>query len=159
MRYDRLGDASSACGRADGGRWDRANPDAIVLLLQEADQKGRQGLTSHELMEIQRELCRRFGAEFAPVLESQIAGVARGLACAKDPINGLRHPPQGQTCGWYVWAGELSQRADFFEPQHVAHLNEWCPRIMRYLALPPGWRFLIASNYEDVWFDATLLDV
>jgi hypothetical protein len=30
---------------------------------------------------------------------------------------------------------------------------------MKYLALPPGWRFLIATNHEDVWFDAALLDV
>lgn len=28
----------------------------------------------------------------------------------------------------------------------------------RYLALPPGWRFVIgADGYEDVWYDASLL--
>lgn len=27
----------------------------------------------------------------------------------------------------------------------------------RYLALPPGWRFLIgAVGYEDIWYDASL---
>jgi hypothetical protein len=28
-----------------------------------------------------------------------------------------------------------------------------------YLALPPGWRFLIAPDYEDVWFDESLLHI
>ncbi|WP_459166268.1 hypothetical protein [Sinorhizobium meliloti] len=23
--------------------------------------------------------------------------------------------------------------------------------------MPPGWRFLIANGYEDVWYDETLL--
>ena len=25
------------------------------------------------------------------------------------------------------------------------------------LALPPGWRFLLAPDYEDVWYDPSLL--
>jgi hypothetical protein len=27
------------------------------------------------------------------------------------------------------------------------------------LGLPPGWRFLIAPGYLDVWYDASLLDI
>jgi hypothetical protein len=58
-----------------------------------------------------------------------------------------------------VWAGEeLSQSPDFFLPLHVEHLGEWCPEIEPYLALPPGWRFLIAPGYEDVWFDPDILN-
>ncbi|WP_438268855.1 immunity protein Imm33 domain-containing protein [Paraburkholderia youngii] len=33
-------------------------------------------------------------------------------------------------------------------------LSEHC---VRYLALPPGWRVLLAPDYEDVWFDGELL--
>ena len=116
-------------------------------------------MTPHELTAIQRELCRRFGAEFTPAPASQIAGVAKVVLGATGPIHGLRHPPKGQTCGWYIWTGELSQDDDFFEPQHVAHLADSCPQILKYLALPPGWRFLLATGYEDVWFDAALLEV
>lgn len=76
------------------------------------------------------------------------------------PINGLRHPPEGDTTGWYIWAGEeLSTATDFFVPLHVVHLDEWCPGAIPYLGLPPGWRFLIADGYEDVWFDPSLLDI
>jgi hypothetical protein len=73
------------------------------------------------------------------------------------PINGLRHEPEGDTTGWYIWAGEdLSDAPDFFRSLHVGHLTDWCPQVVPYLALPVGWRFLLAFGYEDVWFDANL---
>ena len=87
-------------------------------------------------------------------------GIARNVRTGAIPLNGLRHPPQGDTTGWYIWAGEeLSTAPDFFEPLHVLHLAEWCPAALRFLGLPPGWRFLTAGDYEDVWEDPTLLDV
>ena len=46
---------------------------------------------------------------------------------------------------------------DFFVPLHVEHLAEWCPGVTKFLALPPGWRFLTAPDHEDVWFDVSLL--
>ena len=49
--------------------------------------------------------------------------------------------------------------SDFFKPLHVEHLADWCPEIRKYLGLPPGWRFLIAGDHEDVWYDESLLDV
>jgi hypothetical protein len=30
---------------------------------------------------------------------------------------------------------------------------------MKYLGLAPGWRFLVAPGYKDVWFDAKLLNI
>ena len=75
-------------------------------------------------------------------------------------LNGLRHPPGSDTNGWYLWPGEnLSTDRDFFQPVHVEHLYESSPDVVPYLALPPGWRFLVAPGYEDVWKDSALLDV
>ncbi len=77
------------------------------------------------------------------------------------PTNGLRHPPEEGTCGWYIWGGdELSEAADFFSPIHVQHLGDYLPNILPYLDLPPGYRFLIDNKgRKDVWFDQSLLDV
>ena len=73
-------------------------------------------------------------------------------------MNGLRHPEAGDTTGWYLWAGDdLSDDPEFFVPLHVEHLKDWRPEFLDYLALPSGWRFLIAPGYEDVWFDDSLL--
>ena len=51
----------------------------------------------------------------------------------------------------------MGQGDSFFEPLHVAHLSEYAPAMLRYLALEPGWRVLLAGEYVDVWFDEALL--
>ncbi|WP_456236778.1 immunity protein Imm33 domain-containing protein [Croceibacterium salegens] len=103
-------------------------------------------------------VCDRFGAEFHPAHPNLKLGLALATL-GREPINGLRHPPTGDTTGWYVWAGEkLSTAADFFQSVHADHLNEILPRIVPYLGLAPGWRFQIAPDHEDVWFDASLIN-
>lgn len=112
------------------------------------------------LHDMQRELCAKYDAEFRPVSPEVKLGIAENVRQGLQPINGLRHPPSGDTSGWYVWGGEeLCRETDFFKPLHIEHLDEWCPQIQKYLGLPPGWRFLVANGYEDVWFDPTLLEV
>jgi hypothetical protein len=85
-------------------------------------------------------------------------GVARNVKERLQPLNGLRILPEGDTTGWYIWAGtQWSDDPDFFMPLHVEHLPSWCAAAIPYLQLPPGWRFLLAPGQEDVWFDADLL--
>ena len=87
-----------------------------------------------------------------------MVGVSRDLKDGGWPLNGLRHPPEAGTNGWYLWAGEeLSDDADFFVPLHVEHVGDWRAEVVNYLALPPGWRFLIAPGHEEVWFDTDLV--
>ena len=117
-------------------------------------------MSTNQLAVIQRRICATYGAKFCPAPPGKKLGIAENVRGGLLPINGLRHPPVGDTSGWYVWAGEeLSADADFFQPLHIEHLEEWCPGIQKYLGLAPGWRFLIANEYEDVWFDPELLKV
>jgi len=106
----------------------------------------------------QERLCKEYGVEFTPALPTMKVGIARNVREGLSPLNGLRHPPSADTTGWYIWAGEtLSVEDDFFVPLHVSHLHEWRPEAVRFLGLPPGWRFLMAKGHEDVWFDPNLL--
>lgn len=108
----------------------------------------------------QAAVCARFGVEPSGVDPEQKVGIARNVLDGLMPVNGLRHEPEADTCGWYIWAGEeLSDDPNFFVPLHVEHLAQWCPSAIPYLALPPGWRFLIAPGYEDAWPDQSLLQV
>lgn len=110
------------------------------------------------LREQQHKVASRFGAEYCASPEDKKVGIARNVRDSILPLNGLRHPPEGDTTGWYIWAGEeFSTANDFFVPLHVSHLSAWCPEVLTYLGLPPGWRFLIAPDYEDVWYDPALL--
>jgi hypothetical protein len=113
-----------------------------------------------DLEAVQRRICARFGSAFVPADPDLKLGAARNALTGAVPLNGLRHPPKADTVGWYIWAGEtLSTDSEFFQPLHVRHFGVRCPEVLPYLGLAPGWRFLIAPNHEDVWYDASLLKV
>jgi hypothetical protein len=72
----------------------------------------------------------------------------------------LRHPPEGDACGWYVWCGEdFSEAENFFDPYHAQHIYENQPELIKVLGLEPGYRFLMAGDHLDVWYDASLLSI
>ena len=93
--------------------------------------------------------------------EGTIVGVSLSLILGEWdwPVHGLRHMPEGQSNGWYVWTGDLSQDEDFFQPLHADHLLDRCPEVAPLLDLPPGSRFLLAPGHLDTWRDPSLLDL
>ena len=109
----------------------------------------------------QRAVCERWSAPFMPARDDLKVGIAENVRSGEMPINGLRHPPEGDTTGWYLWAGEEpSDDPRFFKPLHVSHIDEWCPGIKRFLGLAPGWRFLTDNaEHDDVWEDPSLLEL
>jgi hypothetical protein len=102
-------------------------------------------------------VCLDHWREFTPCPPDSKLGVAvRTLGQA--PVHGLRHPPVGESNGWYIWAGEYSSDKDFFKPVHISHFIQRLPEVTRFLGLPPGSRFLLAGDHVDVWFDESLLN-
>jgi len=111
-------------------------------------------------LEEQLSICKRLGVEYFSTGADLKVGVSKNILDGSWswPVHGLRHEPVGETTGWYIWSGESSVAPDFFQTLHVAHLSNYCKDVLAYLGLPPGWRFLIAPEHEDVWFDEKLLD-
>src|SRR5688500_14052311 len=62
--------------------------------------------------QMQRRLCQKWSADYVPVDPAHKIGIAGDVGSAGNPINGLRHPPEGDTSGWYIWAGEEMGTAD-----------------------------------------------
>lgn len=116
---------------------------------------------SDEIERQQRALCARYGIPWVVAPANLKVGVAWNVRSSAVPVHGLRHPPTGDTTGWYIWAGDgpPSPSQDFFVPLHMEHLAEWRPEVLRFLGLPPGWRFLTDGKIEDVWEDRSLLKV
>lgn len=106
--------------------------------------------------EIQVEKCNQYQVLPVGYSKDSKVGVAFNVRIGMVPLNGLRVSPCDETCGWYIWAGDWSDADDFFQPLHVEHLQEWCPEVMPFLQFPPGWRFLLAPDYEDAWYDPDL---
>lgn len=114
---------------------------------------------SHEIEAAQRAFCRERNAHFVNAPSDSKLGFAL-VTEGTRPMNGLRHPPAGDTNGWYIWFGEeLSTAPDFFAPLHAAHVYERYPESIRLLGLAPGYPFILDKGYLDVWFDGALLNV
>lgn len=111
------------------------------------------------LTTIQKEVCKLQGVTFPPPEENSLVGISLNIKDNILPINGLRHLPSRDTSGWYIWAGgEIPQNEDnFFKTLHYSHLVELNNISLKYLSLPPGWRFITDGHYEDIWFDQKLL--
>jgi hypothetical protein len=109
----------------------------------------------------QEELCHKLGVDVFITSSNLRVGISRDFKQNKIPINGLRHPPHGNMNGWYLWLGEIDfpDYPDYFEPVCMEHISDYKPEIIKFMGLPPGWRFLIAGDYEDIWYDENLLDI
>ena len=106
----------------------------------------------------QKQLCEQVGAVFMSTPDDLKVGISSNVNEGLVPINGVRVLPHGDASGWYIWAGEeLSTDDEFFKPLHAGHLPEWCPEILKFLGLSPGWRFLVAGDHVDIWFDPEAL--
>jgi hypothetical protein len=125
-----------------------------------SENRDSQTVECKELEERQKAVCTRFGTEYCPPEPKSIFGCALSTLASAGPLNGLRHPVEKGTSGWFIWRGvTLSSEDSFFQPLHLEHALEECPEALDFLALPPGWRFLVDGEYVDVWFDASLLGV
>ena len=107
--------------------------------------------------EKQKEICEKYNSEWKPINGKSKIAISDNLNLEK--LNGLRHKTEkGKIC-WYIWSGEYSENDDFFKPICAEHLLQRNPKIIKYLGLDDGFRFLITeSGYEDVWFDKKLLE-
>jgi hypothetical protein len=105
---------------------------------------------------VEEELCRRHGAAWVDARLDLKVGISRELYAGKPlkPIYGNRSEITETTNGWYFWSGpEMSEDDDYFLPLHAAHLAKYCPAVLPYLGLPPGWGFAIVpeDGIEQVW--------
>ena len=123
--------------------------------------ENQQNKIEQDFVKKQKEICKKYNAVFCESPFNKFIGVSlKSFELFNTPINGLRHPTESeQSENWFIWAGEYKDSEDFFQPIHIHHLLEICPKVINYLGLAPGWRFLFDNIYEDVWYDETLLNI
>jgi len=113
-----------------------------------------------KLAERQVHICRSLNTRYDPPVLGTKVGISLKSRLAGPPLNGLRHSPHNGTNGWYIWwGGQPEEAAHFFDAMHTEHLADKCPEVLEFLGLPPGWRFLIAGNFKDIWFDQSIIRI
>jgi hypothetical protein len=113
-----------------------------------------------DIINLQKQVCQKYNLDYLSAGEEMMVGVSEDFLKKKIPINGLRHKPENNGSGWFLWSGgEISEDPSFFKPIHIKHLIEEFPEIVKYLGLPSGSRIQIdLKGYEDIWFDEKLND-
>lgn len=84
-------------------------------------------------------------------------GISVAALAGEWPLHGLRHLPNETTTGWYLWARDLEDDPHFFTAVCVEHFEVRLAMLQPLLTLPPGWRFLLAPDHHDVWFDPSIV--
>ncbi|MFP5393740.1 MAG: hypothetical protein ACLGI6_19685 [Gammaproteobacteria bacterium] len=99
----------------------------------------------------QRRICANHGARFEPCADTSTVEVAGGLRDGQYPIHGWRREGAGKASGWFIWSGDTGGRMDTFFPLQVGHLRERAPITLPFLALGPGWRFMVTADDIQIW--------
>ena len=75
-------------------------------------------------------------------------GVYEGL-----PVSAVRYTSPSHMTGWWLTTDEYNDDAKSLKRVHFFHVAFTRPDILKYLALPFGFRFYISKEETDVWFD------
>ena len=110
-------------------------------------------ITAPDIIEVQKMVCAKYCAPFHACADDERVGVAvTTLKC--EPIYGVRRTNEDGSACWYIWGGPRSTATDFYQPLCAGHISDLIPMVLPYLALPPGYKFIIDRNgFEDVWFE------
>jgi len=117
------------------------------------------GIPTERIEGVQKAFCLQQAAQYVATPGDTRTGFARSTK-GRVPRNGLRYLPKGENSGWYICCGQdFSSVPNFFDSLHTRYLYDEYPDLVKLLGLPPGHRFILASNYLDVWYDSSLLIV
>jgi hypothetical protein len=88
----------------------------------------------------QHHLCAQSGAEFAPPRLDLLAAVSEGVF-EGDPVEGIRYPSRDPMSGWFLSTDRYNGDIKTMRCEHLYHIAEARPDLVRYLSLPPGFWF------------------
>ncbi|RJG26979.1 hypothetical protein [Paenibacillus thiaminolyticus] len=80
-------------------------------------------------------------------------GVYEGLG-----IDAVRYASPEHMTGWWLTTDLYDDNVDSLMNVHYFHVAFNRPDLLKYLALPNGFRFYITDSEEDIWFDEDALD-
>lgn len=104
----------------------------------------------------QHKMCAKMRAPFRPPQPSQLMAVTPGVREGRG-LDGVRYSAPSHMSGWWLITDGYGGDINSVTLEHVRHLVEWRPELVKYLALPPGWSFRTGWR-KRVWFDQSVAD-
>lgn len=98
----------------------------------------------------QHEMCNQLNTEFAPPRPDRIVVISDGVL-EGHPVEGVRYPSPEHMSGWWLTTSDYSGDIKDLQKLHLFHVTSKRPDLVRYLALPYGFRF--SQDTRSVWFD------
>jgi hypothetical protein len=104
----------------------------------------------------QKHECSKIGVTPSfPAFNQMIAiskGVYEGL-----PTEAVRYPSPVHMSGWWLTTDLYNEKIESMMIVHYYHVAFKRPDVVKYLALPFGYRFLVGAGNDDVWYDPKTL--
>lgn len=131
--------------------------DHETFVIHEGDKKGQgfiQGVeTAIRVVADQEKECEKFGVACIFPTFSQMLVISKGVY-EGYPVEGVRYPSPVNMCGWWLSTDLYDGNIKSLMTEHYYHLAFKRPEVLKYLALPFGYRFNLDPNGEvDVWYD------
>lgn len=105
----------------------------------------------------QEEECRKAGVTpIFPIFDQKIAvskGVYEGLA-----VDAVRYHLAEHMTGWFVTTDLYDDNVDSLVVDHYYHITFKRPDLIKYFALPYGYRFFITDLEQDIWYDQKIAE-
>ncbi|MFC5476003.1 hypothetical protein [Paraherbaspirillum soli] len=98
----------------------------------------------------QHQICNKVGAEFFPPRLDQMVVISDGVY-EGDDVEGVRYPSPDHMSGWWLTTDRYNGEIETLRTVHAHHVSAKRPDLVKFLALPFGYRFF--SPQSDVWFD------
>ena len=98
----------------------------------------------------QHAVCEKVGVDYAAPTFDQMIVVSDGVL-EGDPAEGVRYPSPEHMSGWWLTTDRLDGEEKNLKTVHIQHVSVNRPDLVKFLALPFGYRFHGPTN--DVWLD------
>ncbi|NQX64194.1 hypothetical protein HQN88_35725 [Paenibacillus qinlingensis] len=109
-----------------------------------------------KVVQEQKQECQKFGATpLFPIFNQMIViskCVYEGLA-----VEAVRYPSPELMSGWWLTTDLYDDNVQSLMTVPFHHLALMRPEIIKYFALPFGYRFYISDKEQDIWFNENAL--
>ena len=124
--------------------------------LFEANQVGSEYVPGIEyalkVSKAQEDMCAQFDTSASFVTFGQLVVISNGVYEGL-PLQGVRYNSPSHMSGWWLTTDLYDGNVKSLSNVHYYHLAFSRPDLLKYLALPFGFRFFHSANGSDIWYD------